>query len=187
VVSGWSRSPASSPGRRLSECLVTTVAGILIRSPLRNRSIGEEPSTGDDPTQSAAERRDDPPISPAILGLDHVYESLAHSRRRYLCYTLLEDTEWSFDELARKVAAWEYEVPDHDVTSRQQEEVYVSLDHAHVPKLVEDGIISFDDGAEATTTAEIAEQVLAVLEGIGASLDSTQEDHARSEMDESKE
>ena len=30
-----------------------------------------------------------------VLESDYVYEALAHSRRRYLCYTLLEETEWT--------------------------------------------------------------------------------------------
>lgn len=30
---------------------------------------------------------------PSILEIDPVYEALGHPRRRYLCYTLLEDTE----------------------------------------------------------------------------------------------
>jgi hypothetical protein len=119
-----------------------------------------------------------------ILDIDPVYEALAHSRRRYLCYTLLEDTEWSLTDLARKIAAWENDVPDHAVTEDQREAVYISLYHAHVPKLVDEDVIAFDDVTETITTAEHAEQVLTALEGIGASLDSTQEHHAREEMNE---
>lgn len=122
-----------------------------------------------------------------ILELDHVYQALGHPRRRYLCYTLLEDTEWTLDELARKVAAWENDVPEHEVTNHQQEEVYVSLYHAHVPKLVDEGVLTFDDATETITVAENAEQVLIALEGMGASLDSNQESHARGEMDDTQE
>jgi len=118
------------------------------------------------------------------LDIEPVYEALGHSRRRYLCYTLLEDTEWSLADLATKIAAWENDVPDQAVTEDQREDVYVSLYHAHVPKLVDEGVVTFDDVTETITTAEHAEQVLAALEGIGASLDSNQEHHAREEMDE---
>jgi len=119
-----------------------------------------------------------------ILDIEPVYEALGHSRRRYLCYTLLEDTEWSLTDLATKIAAWENDVPEHAVTEDQREEVYVSLYHAHVPKLVDEGVITFDDVTETITTAEHAQQVLTALEGIGASLDSNQEQHARGDMDE---
>lgn len=117
-----------------------------------------------------------------ILDLDHVYEALGHPRRRYLCYSLLEDTRWSLPDLATKIAAWENDIPDHAVTENQRERMYVSLYHAHVPKLVDEGVIVFDDVNETVTPAENADQVLAALEGIGVGLDSTQETHARGDM-----
>ncbi|MFC5367251.1 DUF7344 domain-containing protein [Salinirubrum litoreum] len=119
-----------------------------------------------------------------ILDLDHVYEALGHPRRRYLCYTLLEDAQWSLTDLATKIAAWEADVPEHAVGPDQRERVYVSLYHAHVPKLVDEGIVTFDEETETITAAENAEQVLAALSGMGASLDGDQETHARGDMNE---
>jgi hypothetical protein len=125
--------------------------------------------------------------SRGVLDLDHVYEALGHPRRRYLCYTLLEDREWSLADLATKIAAWENGVPEHAVTDRQRDRVYVSLYHAHIPKLVETDVVAFDDRHETIAAAANADQVLAALRGIGASLDASQETHARSEMDEPEE
>lgn len=145
----------------------------------------DEPDLDGDLTSDASaspERQLPPP--PAFLEIEPVYEALGHSRRRYLCYTLFEDTEWSLTELATKIAAWENDVPEHAVTEDQREELYVALYHAHVPKLVDEGVIAFDAATETITTAEHAEQVLTALEGMGASLDSNQETHARSAMDE---
>jgi len=123
-------------------------------------------------------------IPTSILEIDHVYDALGHTRRRYLCYTLLEDTEWTLDELARKIAAWEHDIPTDDVTDQQAEQMYVSLSHAHVPKLVDDGILTFEESTEGITAGQNAQQVLTALEGMGASLDSTQEAHARGERDD---
>lgn len=123
-----------------------------------------------------------PPLD--VLEIEPVYEALGNSRRRYLCYTLFEDTEWSLTDLATKIAAWENDIPEHEVTENQRERVYVSLYHAHVPKLVDESVITFDETTETITTAKHAEQVMTALEGIGASLDANQETHARSEMDE---
>lgn len=122
--------------------------------------------------------------SQEVLELDHVYEALCHPRRRYLCYSLLESTQWSLTDLATKITAWEDDVPDHVVTERQRERVYVSLYHAHVPKLVSEDVIAFDDVNETITPAENADQVLAALEGVGTSLDGSQETYARGEMDD---
>lgn len=123
-------------------------------------------------------------VPEAVLELDPVFAALGHPRRRYLCYTLLEDTQWTLEELARKVAAWETDVPEHAVTPSQQDRAYVSLHHAHVPKLVDEGVISFDEDTETITPGRNAAQVLSALEGVGSSLDSIQERHARSEMDD---
>ncbi|WP_418286028.1 DUF7344 domain-containing protein [Halorubrum sp. DTA46] len=119
-----------------------------------------------------------------VLELAHVYEALSHPRRRYLCYSLLEDTRRSLRELARNIAAWENEIPEDAVTDSQQQRVYVSLYHVHVPKLADDGVVWFDAASETVTAARNAEQVLAALEGIGGSLDSPREAHARSDQDD---
>jgi len=119
-----------------------------------------------------------------VLESDYVYEALAHSRRRYLCYTLLEETEWTVTELAREIAAWENDSPKDEITNRQQRRVYLSLYHSHIPKLVDIGVLSFDDTTETITTAENTNQVLLALEGMGASLDADQEIHARGNTDE---
>lgn len=105
---------------------------------------------------------------------------MGHPRRRYLCYTLYENDEWTLPELAEKIAAWENDVPVAAVTEDQLRDVYVSLYHAHVPKLVEIGVITFDEKRELIRADQHAEQVLAALEGIGGSVDSNQEVHARS-------
>ena len=123
-------------------------------------------------------------ISDAVLKLDHVHEALGHPRRRYLCYTLLERTEWSLTDLATKIAAWEDDVPEHEVGDDQRTAVYVSLYHTHVPNLVEREVVSYDPETETLSTAANAQQVLSALEGMGASLNGTLETHARSEMDD---
>ncbi|MFB6166041.1 MAG: hypothetical protein ABEJ31_12845 [Haloarculaceae archaeon] len=144
----------------------------------------DDEKASDEATASGAHGTDVLAPPPAVLGLDHVYDALGHSRRRYLCYTLLEDTEWTLAELAEKVAAWERQVPEHEVSEREREQVFVSLYHAHVPKLVDHDVLAFDEATETITPGANAEQVLAALSGMGASLDSSQESHARGESDE---
>ncbi|WP_158058686.1 DUF7344 domain-containing protein [Halorussus halophilus] len=123
-------------------------------------------------------------IPESVLELDHVFEALAHPRRRYLLYTLQEDTNWSLSELATKLAGWENDVPEESVGQEEQSRLYVSLYHSHVPKLVDDRVLRFDSDEETIRPGPNAEQVLAVLEGAGASFDSRQESHARGEYNE---
>ena len=141
-----------------------------------------EPDPNEKTASDTSTSTDSQSLPPDVLEIDPAYEALGHPRRRYLCYTLLEDTEWSLTELATKIAAWENDIPEHEVSEREREAVSVSLYHAHVPKLVDEGVIAFDDAMETITPAEHTEQVLTALEGIGASVDANQEAHARSEM-----
>jgi len=110
-------------------------------------------------------------VSHDVLELDHVYEALEHPRRRCVCCLLVEDDEWSLPALARTVAAWEDGVPEDAVSESTRERVYVSLYHSHVPKLAACGVVSFDADAETLSAGENADQVLAALDAMGASLD----------------
>ncbi|WP_254545324.1 DUF7344 domain-containing protein [Halomarina pelagica] len=120
-----------------------------------------------------------PPVE--VLDLQFVYEALAHPRRRYIVYSLLSSTRWTLTELATKLVAWERDIPAEDVADVERDEMYISLYHAHIPKLVELDIVEYDDGedAEIIVADENAAQVLAALEGAGASVDAAQETHAR--------
>ena len=147
--------------------------------------MGDE-STGGDPGNLAVSvhATGDRSIAQEVLALDHVFEALAHARRRYVCYSLLEDAQQSLTELATAIAAWENDVPEGAVTRRQRERVYVSLYHAHVPELVDIGVVSFDAASEKITPAENAERVTAALIGIGAALEGPQSADKNGETDD---
>ncbi|WP_266082860.1 DUF7344 domain-containing protein [Haladaptatus caseinilyticus] len=134
--------------------------------------------------ESVAERDLDIDVSETILELQPVFEAISHPRRRYLVYTLAEATEWSLDELATKLAAWETDTAKANIATLTRQEMYTSLYHSHVPKLVDLDVIEFDADTETITPGPHAVQVLAALEGAGGSLDNRQETHARSEFDQ---
>ncbi|WP_423744497.1 hypothetical protein V5735_16420 (plasmid) [Haladaptatus sp. SPP-AMP-3] len=140
-----------------------------------------------DDTETASEKFSDaelPELSEDVLELNHVFQALAESRRRYIVYTLKSKTEWKLTDIATKIASWEMDTPEHEVSGAEVERTYASLYHAHVPKLVEEGVITFEKPTEVIRPGPNAQQVLAALAGTGASLDMRQESHARSEMDD---
>lgn len=122
-------------------------------------------------------------VSHDVLELDHVYEALEHPRRRCVCSLLVEDDEWRLSELARTVAAWEDGVPEDAVSESTMERVSVSLYHSHVPKLAACGVVSFDADAETLSTGENADQVLAALDAMDASVDPSQPQDAGASTD----
>ena len=119
-----------------------------------------------------------------VLELEFVFEALVHPRRRYLIYSLISNSVCTIRELATKLVAWERDVPEEAVTDFDRDEMFISLHHAHIPKLVDYGIVEYRDGEEGViVAAENAVQVLAALEGLGSSLDILQEAHARSDYE----
>lgn len=132
--------------------------------------------------QSDDSARDDAP--PTMLEMDHVFDALDHPRRRYLLYTLRTDYKQSLWELARRIAAWEGNVPDVALSEDVVGRVYVSLYHNHVPKLATGGVISFSEAEETIASGSNAEEVMAILDEIGGFKDSNQEAHAQDEHGE---
>ncbi|MFB6107605.1 MAG: hypothetical protein ABEJ82_02040 [Haloplanus sp.] len=113
-----------------------------------------------------------------------MFGALDHPRRRYLLYSLATDGAWTLRELATKLVGWEQDVDENAVHEDQCDRMYVSL--YHVPKLVEYGVVRFDEETETISQASHAEQVFAALDGIGGSLDSLQEQHAGHEYEEER-
>lgn len=120
----------------------------------------------------------DDAVSLAMLDTDHVLDAIAHPRRRYLLYSLRAGGSRPLWELAKRIAAWEADVPPDSVREEGIERVYVSLYHNHVPKLVSDGIISFSESDETIASAANVAAVLDALDDIGGQADAKQEVHA---------
>jgi hypothetical protein len=118
-------------------------------------------------------------VSRDVLLLDHVFDALAHPRRRYVCYAVLGDGRWSLRDLAAEVATLERADPDVEVSVAERNRVYVSLYHTHVPKLLEDGVLESDDADGTVAAGTHLELVAAALEGVGARLEDDQSPRAR--------
>lgn len=142
----------------------------------------------DDPNDRKASAdvrdRDDAGLPESTIDQDTMFDALAHERRRYLLYTLLNDDTWSLLDLARRLAAWEADVSEADVDDELVQRVYVSLYHAHVPKLADLDIIEFDRETETLTRGKNAEQILNVLELTGGTNAVSLENHAMSDHDD---
>lgn len=132
-------------------------------------------------TEEYSER---PDSVPKILQLNYVFEGLAHPRRRYLLYSLQVGTDWTLKDLAVKIANWENGTGDTRPTDDHIEAVYVSLYHNHIPKLVDDDILEFDEATERIKLGPNAEQVMNILETAGGTTDSQLESHARNANNE---
>lgn len=84
-----------------------------------------------------------------------VFDALAHSRRRALISILVaRQRPISEHDLATQIAAREQEKPLADVTTKEQQEIQLSLAHRHLPKLEKLGLIEHDhDGGTVVNTS----------------------------------
>lgn len=115
--------------------------------------------------------------------MDHVFGVLNHPRRRYVLYALSSGNECTLGELALRIAAWERDVEEHDVDDEKRDHVSLSLYHAHVPMLEDEGVVEYDRSEETLRLGTHAEQALAVLESASGAADVSQRAHAEADVD----
>lgn len=88
-----------------------------------------------------------------------IYECLSRSRRRYLLHCLnTEDQSMALAELAEDVADREARAQT-EVDDVFVEDVYMSLYHTHVPKLVDANLVEYDQGRDEVTLIEYPEEL----------------------------
>ncbi len=80
---------------------------------------------------------------------DRLFRALADQRRRYILYSLqLASSETvTLEELVTHVANWETE-PGTPLTEDHREELTIALQHHHLPKLEDYGMIDYDPRTE---------------------------------------
>ncbi|WP_458209106.1 DUF7344 domain-containing protein [Haladaptatus sp. NG-SE-30] len=77
-------------------------------------------------------------------GVDEAYSLLSDPRRRYIMYYLTrEEDSVSPSELAKQIVAWETDVPVSEVPEDDTDAVLTSINHVHLPKLADAGIITY--------------------------------------------
>lgn len=123
-------------------------------------------------------------LSDSQFETDDLFEALAHERRRYLLYTLLDADARSLKATARRLAAWENGAPADTVDRDEVEKVYASLYHAHVPKLVDLGVLEYDREDDLVRGGPRAKATIDVLEQAGGSGAVARERHARSDIND---
>ncbi|MDS0281086.1 DUF7344 domain-containing protein [Haloarcula onubensis] len=129
----------------------------------------EEPDDDDRATDSRSAVRDDiPEFSREALEHERIYDSLAHVRRRYLCYLLCDRAEIQVDEAAAAIADWESD--GDSVPESHHDRVRLSLLHSHIPKLRASDVVDFDPHSETLVRGDDAEAVLAALQAVGRTL-----------------
>ena len=91
--------------------------------------------------------------------VDAVLQALANKRRRLAVYCLSEHRVLALADLAEQVVEFEGKSVKQ-VSARHTTEVYFSLYHTHVPKLVEAGLASYSQDQDLVSSTEQLEPLL---------------------------
>lgn len=80
---------------------------------------------------------------------DEVYKVLASERRRHLIFYLIEqDTKTPLSRIAMELTSQINDLPLTEVTPADQEAMRLSLEHEHLPRLANYGLLSWSYGED---------------------------------------
>ena len=97
---------------------------------------------------------------PESPGLDALFDALSDRRRREVVRYLSENgSEIALADLAAEVAAREHGIPIRETDPDEVERVYVSLYHAHVPKLANAGLVEYEPERDLVSPPERDERI----------------------------
>lgn len=108
-------------------------------------------------------------LPPTDLSLDDALSCLSNERRRHTITILhTQGDSCSLSEIAEQVAARQYGIARHEVTSKQRKCVYTGLYQAHMQELTRVGAVEFNERAKvlapATNTATLAQTITLLQE-----------------------
>lgn len=112
-----------------------------------------------------------PDVEPIRLTHGDIMDVLSSERRRLMLWYLVRDRdgEASLSDIADHVAHVENELdPDDQLSNDQRQRVYVGIYQGHLPKLVDLGVVEFDDQRNIVTAAPIASTLVDIDRGVAS-------------------
>jgi DNA-binding transcriptional ArsR family regulator len=114
-----------------------------------------------------AETEPSPPVQldGGELSLDAIFHLLSNRRRRLALY-FLSDVRGPVgrEELARRIVTWEVDADIEEASGEQVTRTTVSLDHAHLPRLEDDGVVTYDREADVVEPTDALSKLEPYLE-----------------------
>jgi hypothetical protein len=106
-------------------------------------------------------------VSTTMLTRDELFNLLQSRRRRLMLWYLHEQTdgEARLRSLSTQVAALEEGVDPSEVDASVRQRVQISLYQSHLPKLVESGVVAYDEGHELVELAGLSDVFVPYLAG----------------------
>ncbi|PSP82484.1 hypothetical protein BRC83_09295 [Halobacteriales archaeon QS_1_68_17] len=104
--------------------------------------------------------------TPDALSVDTIHALLANRTRRFALYCLYTYTNpVSLDDLARYICEWRFDDPAAELMDERLQ-IYRSLYHQHVPRLVETGVADYDADEDVVALTADADGLEPYLEHV---------------------
>ena len=116
-----------------------------------------------------SQREDAQPIQPSgvtpppRLADDQFYRALAATHRRRLLYHLLDETEGTVAEIATVLGGWEATTGGTMHTPTDRAKLRVQLEHNHLPRLDDAGLIDYDPQSDSVRIESLHPQVADIV------------------------
>lgn len=76
---------------------------------------------------------------------DDLFEVLSNRRRRYAVHAIKQEGDAvELGDIAERVASWEYDVAESELSYDERKRVYTALQQSHLPKMDDAGIVAYD-------------------------------------------
>ncbi|MFB6134359.1 MAG: hypothetical protein ABEJ55_05170 [Halanaeroarchaeum sp.] len=100
---------------------------------------------------------------------DDLFEVLSNRRRRYAVHAIKQEGEAvELGDIAERVASWEYDVAEAELSYDERKRVYTALQQSHLPKMDDAGIVAYDKDRgviEPKPALEDAEVYMDIVQG----------------------
>lgn len=97
------------------------------------------------------------------LDTDTLFDLVAHHRRRHLIDCLREHRAMTMRDLAEAVAVREYERPLEEISPKGLKGVYLTIYHAHIPKLERANVIGYVRERDAVVPGDAFEEAVELV------------------------
>ncbi|MEF8815104.1 MAG: hypothetical protein V5A55_15035 [Halovenus sp.] len=114
------------------------------------------------PEPAEIDRRAEPDRSPRLSD-DRLYRALAATPRRRLLYILLVEEKSTIDEIATVLAGWDATETGTITTPADREQIIVALEHIHLPRLSETGLVTYDRESGAVELERLDDAVIDLI------------------------
>lgn len=96
---------------------------------------------------------------------DALFEVLSDTRRRFVIACLAEyDTPLALPDVADELAVWEHDARLPEISPEDVATIHADLYHVHVPKMVDAGVLEYNQERELVALAEPSDELVAHLD-----------------------